>query len=39
MDMGFHLVYNLSWAVFGEGYTLKHEWVWLWDIVGYAIDR
>lgn len=27
MDMGFHLVYNLSWAVFGEGYTLKHEWI------------
>ena len=28
MDMGFHLVYSLSYSLFkGEGYTLRHEWV------------
>lgn len=33
MDMGFHTVYSLAWAVFGKvegsdsGYSLKHQWV------------
>lgn len=29
MDMGFHLVYNLSLALYGldGGYTLKHRWI------------
>ena len=27
MDMGFHLVYNLSQALFGNGYTLKQSWL------------
>jgi len=28
MDMGFHLVYSLSYALYkGEGYTLRHEWI------------
>jgi len=28
MDMGFHLVYSLSYSLYkGEGYTLRHEWV------------
>lgn len=27
MDMGFHLVDNLSWALFGEGNKLRHRWL------------
>lgn len=29
MDMGFHLVYNLSLSLYGRdgGYTLKHRWI------------
>lgn len=27
MDMGFSLVYNLSYAVHGDGYSLKHSWI------------
>lgn len=27
MDMGFHLVDSLSYALYGEGYQLKHEWL------------
>lgn len=33
MDMGFHTVYSLAWAVFGKiegadsGYQLKHNWL------------
>ena len=27
MDMGFHLVDSLSYALYGEGYKLKHEWL------------
>ena len=26
MDMGFHVVDSLSWAVFGRGYAVRHEW-------------
>lgn len=26
MDMGFHVVDRLSWAVFGRSYGLRHEW-------------
>ena len=25
MDMGFHLIYNLSLVLFGDGYALKHR--------------
>ena len=27
MDMGFHLVYSLSAALYGEGYALDHHWL------------
>lgn len=27
MDMGFHVVYTLAKAVFGDGYALRQEWV------------
>ena len=27
MDMGFHTVYELSGALFGDGYALKHKWL------------
>lgn len=27
MDMGFHLVHELSWALFRDGYALKHRWI------------
>lgn len=27
MDMGFHIVYELSHTLFGDGYTLKQEWL------------
>lgn len=27
MDMGFHLVYELSHALFGNGYALTHRWL------------
>ena len=27
MDMGFHTIYTLSYAVFGDGYYLNHEWL------------
>ena len=27
MDMGFHVVYSLSSALFDDGYALKHEWL------------
>lgn len=27
MDMGYHLVYELASALFGDGSALKHEWV------------
>lgn len=27
MDMGFHLVYNLSYELLGNGYFLEHKWL------------
>lgn len=27
MDMGFHLVYELSQGLFGDGYALKQRWL------------
>lgn len=27
MDMGFHLVHNLGYILYGNGYALKHSWV------------
>ena len=27
MDMGFHLIYNLSSLLFNDGYALKHRWL------------
>lgn len=27
MDMGFHLVYTLSQALYGDGYALKQRWL------------
>ena len=27
MDMGFHLVYSLGYALFGDGYKLKQKWI------------
>jgi len=27
MDMGFHLVYTLSYDLFDDGYALKHSWL------------
>ena len=27
MDMGYHVVHNLSYALFGKGYNLKHRWL------------
>lgn len=27
MDMGFHLVYELASAVYGDGYKLNHRWL------------
>lgn len=27
MDMGFHSVYRLSYALYGEGYKLRQEWI------------
>lgn len=27
MDMGFHLVYNLSFVMFGDGYKLNQRWI------------
>lgn len=27
MDMGFHVVYELSHALFGDGYALKQRWL------------
>lgn len=27
MDMGFHTVYSLSQALFGDGYALKQRWL------------
>jgi hypothetical protein len=27
MDMGFHLVYELSHALYGNGYALRHRWL------------
>ena len=27
MDMGFHLVYELSYALFKDGYKLNHRWL------------
>lgn len=27
MDMGFHLVYELSSALYGDGYAIKGEWI------------
>jgi len=27
MDMGFDLVYQLAYALFGDGYNLSHEWL------------
>lgn len=27
MDMGFHLVYTLSYALFGNSYALKQKWL------------
>jgi hypothetical protein len=25
-DMGFHIVYSISRALYGDGYALKHKW-------------
>lgn len=27
MDMGFHLAYNLSYVLYGDGYALNHRWL------------
>lgn len=27
MDMGFHLVYSLAAALYGDGYSLTHRWL------------
>lgn len=27
MDMGFHIVYELSASIFGDGYALKQDWL------------
>jgi hypothetical protein len=27
MDMGFHLVYSLASAIYGDGYALEHSWL------------
>ena len=27
MDMGFHLIYNLSSTLFGDGYAIKQRWL------------
>lgn len=27
MDMGFHVVYSIAQAVYGDGYALKHRWL------------
>ena len=27
MDMGFHLVHELGYRLFNDGYSLKHEWI------------
>jgi hypothetical protein len=27
MDMGYHIAYSLSHALYGDGYALKHAWV------------
>jgi hypothetical protein len=27
MDMGYHLVHSLSYALYGNGYALNHEWL------------
>lgn len=27
MDMGFHLANSLGYALYGDGYALKHEWL------------
>ena len=27
MDMGFHIVYELSYLLFKDGYKLNHEWL------------
>jgi hypothetical protein len=27
MDMGFHIVYNLSLVLYGDGYKLRQEWI------------
>lgn len=27
MDMGFEIAYNLSHALYGDGYALKHRWL------------
>tara|TARA_R100000808_G_C2141959_1_gene149765 strand:+ start:625 stop:990 length:366 start_codon:yes stop_codon:yes gene_type:complete len=27
MDMGFHLVYNISFMLYNDGYALKHRWL------------
>ena len=27
MDMGFKLVYDLSYVLYGDGYDLKHRWL------------
>lgn len=27
MDMGFAVVYDLAWKLYGDGYALKHRWM------------
>ena len=27
MDMGFHLIYNLSYKLFNDGYAIKQRWI------------
>lgn len=27
MDMGFALVYDLAWKLYGDGYTFRHRWL------------
>jgi hypothetical protein len=27
MDMGFHVIYNISKTLFNDGYAIKHQWL------------
>jgi len=28
MDMGFHVVYSLSYELYKDGYKIPHKWLW-----------